>query len=663
MKRALSRVALAAFCVWAVSSSATADGSVTHPPVEAFGALPAIANVQLSPDGKHFSAIQTYHGRAAVVIYQVGAPAGTIPAFLIDDTHYIKGARWASNERLLVTVYESVRPSPDVARTYPFYRTFSVDLQAKNPVMLLQNSAFTDFNYSSSVIADLNLDEPNHIVMPLWAEHLRQVSYDLYKVDVTTGKSEPMMQGKPLVTAMGDEHTINWVMDGHGHVVGRVDQTQEPLVDHLKLNKDGDWPEVAAFDAETDHGAYMTGLSEDGTQIIRFETGKQSGTDAIVGYEIATGKTIPLYKDLKYDTDYLLLNEWTRRALAAIYTSDTYQVHFFSPQMQALQRGLEQAFPGNNVILSSEDQTFDKVIVAVSSTSQPPAYYFLDRQTHFAGRIGVAYPLLHPQDFGAVKPYPYKARDGLEIPAYLTLPPGKVAKNLPTVIFPHGGPEARDSMDFNWWAQFMANRGYAVLQPNFRGSAGYGHAFKEAGFHQWGLKMQDDITDGVNKLIADGITDPKRICIVGASYGGYAALAGAAFTPNLYACAVSYAGVSDLPKLLSVAQSESSPHSKTMSYLNSRIGDISDDIVRLKATSPALHADQVRCPILLMHGDSDYTVRVDQSVEMYDKLKSYGADVTFIRFAGDEDHYLERANTRIQMLSEIEKFLAKHIGN
>ncbi len=218
-------------------------------------------------------------------------------------------------------------------------------------------------------------------------------------------------------------------------------------------------------------------------------------------------------------------------------------------------------------------------------------------------------------------------------------------------------------MDFNWWAQFMANRGYAVLQPNHRGSSGYGANFAAAGFHQWGLKMQDDITDGVKKLIADGIADPKRICIVGASYGGYAALAGATFSPNLYACAVSFAGISDLPMLLDDAEDEFGVHSSMMSYLNSRVGNERDDIARLKATSPALHAEQVRCPILLMHGASDFTVRIDQSKEMYDRLRSAGKPVEFIRFEGDEDHYFERAETRIRMLTEIEKFLAKYIGN
>jgi dipeptidyl aminopeptidase/acylaminoacyl peptidase len=182
--------------------------------------------------------------------------------------------------------------------------------------------------------------------------------------------------------------------------------------------------------------------------------------------------------------------------------------------------------------------------VAVDGPQMPRSYFFLDRTTHKARFIASTYPKLNKDQLGKTKPFPYKARDGLDIPSYLTLPPGKTPKMLPVVILPHGGPRARDEMAFDWQAQFLANRGYAVMQPNFRGSSGYGRRFEEAGYGQWGLKMQDDITDGVRKLIADGIADPKRICIVGGSYGGYAALAGAAFTPDLYACAVSWAGIS-----------------------------------------------------------------------------------------------------------------------
>jgi dipeptidyl aminopeptidase/acylaminoacyl peptidase len=660
--QACARATLFGLLLIAQGSLAFGQSSI-KPPVEAFGALPAVADVNISPDGKHFSALQTYQGRRIVVIYEVGAPAGTMPAILADDTHYILGARWASNDRLLVDVYQSEVPMrSQVNRAIPWVRTFSIDTKAQNLVMLFKNAAAFNNVNNTSIIADLNTNEPNTLIMPSYGNNITSISFDLYKVEVVTGMAEPFMKGL-AVQGWDRPSTVHWIMDGKGHVVGRVDRSQEPLIDHLKLYKDGDWPEVASFDAEADRGAYIAGLTEDGGKIVRYETGRQAGTDAVVGYDLATAKTTTLFKDEHYDVGGLYVDDWTRRAIGVFYTADTRKVQFFEPGMQALQRGLEAAFPGNNVSLRSMDQARDRVIVQVSSTSEPHSYYLLDRKTHFAGRIGTAYPQLHPQDLGVVKPYPYKARDGLDIPAYITLPPGKVAKNLPAVVFPHGGPEARDSMDFDWWAQFMANRGYVVLQPNFRGSDGYGYAFRAAGFHQWGLKMQDDITDGVQKMIADGIVDPKRVCIVGASYGGYAALAGAAFTPHQYACAISFAGVSDLPKMLDSDEFDSGAHSKTMSYLDSRVGNVRNDSDRLNATSPALHADQVNCPVLLMHGQSDYTVRIEQSEEMYNALKRAGKQVEFIRFRGDEDHYLERAETRIQMLTEIEKFLAKNIGN
>ena len=189
-----------------------------------------------------------------------------------------------------------------------------------------------------------------------------------------------------------------------------------------------------------------------------------------------------------------------------------------------------------------------------------------------------------------MKSYPYKARDGLDIPAFITLPPGKAPKALPLVVMPHGGPNERDMIGFDWWAQFLANRGYAVFQPNYRGSMGYGLKFKAAGDLQWGRKMQDDITDGVKKLIEDGTVDPRRICIVGASYGGYAALAGAAFSPDLYACAVSFAGVSDLHSFelwQERRQGKYWPYKNFTEHIAASVADAD-------AVSPALHADQVQ---------------------------------------------------------------------
>jgi dipeptidyl aminopeptidase/acylaminoacyl peptidase len=193
-----------------------------------------------------------------------------------------------------------------------------------------------------------------------------------------------------------------------------------------------------------------------------------------------------------------------------------------------------------------------------------------------------------------MKPIAYKAADGTEIHACLTLPPGKSGTNLPLVVLPHGGPEARDELRFDWLTQFLATRGYAVLQPNFRGSYGYGRKFVEASNGQWGLKMQSDVSDGVKTLIADGVADPKRVCVVGASYGGYAALAGATFTPELYACAVSIAGISSVPNIIGAATIDTGEKSSTTDYWKARIGDIWHDEAALHAVSPAMHAADVR---------------------------------------------------------------------
>ena len=375
----------------------------------------------------------------------------------------------------------------------------------------------------------------------------------------------------------------------------------------------------------------------------------------------AAGAEATLFSNPQYDVAAALTDDWTGHVIGAAYADDKMEYVYFDPQLEALQRGLERAFANLSVHAVSSDLARDRVIVAVDGPQQPPTYYYLDRTTHQAAELDSSNPGLTLADLGEMKPYPYKARDGLDIHAYLTLPPGSAGKGLPLVVMPHGGPDDRDMLTFDWQAQYFANRGYAVFQPNFRGSSGYGHKFTEAGLQQWGLKMQDDITDGVKKLIADGTVDPKRICIVGGSYGGYAALAGATFTPDLYACAVSFAGVSDLPILLRSDIDEAGKDSKTASFWSSRIGSLDNDSEVLRATSPARHADQVKCPILLMHGEGDTTVRIKQSELEYDALKSAGKDVQFIRFPG-EDHYFTFADTRIRFLSEVEKFLAAHIG-
>ena len=451
-------------------------------------------------------------------------------------------------------------------------------------------------------------------------------------------------------------------MDGHGRVVARIDRTEKPLTDHVLLNIDDDWKDIAQFDAEGGHSSGVIGLSSDGKSLVRAAFNEQMGTDGLVTLPLSAGEDAKeLFSDRQYDIEGTLTDPWTGRIIGTTEITDMSRDRYFDPAMQALQKGLEAAFHGNSVHAVNWDLSKQEVIVAVDGPQMPRSYFFLDRTTHKARFIASTYPGLSKDQLGETKPFPYKARDGLNIPAYLTLPPSKTPKMLPVVVLPHGGPRARDEIAFDWQAQFLANRGYAVLQPNFRGSSGYGRKFEEAGYGQWGLKMQDDVTDGVRKLIADGIADPKRICIVGGSYGGYAALAGAAFTPDLYACAVSWAGISDLGTLFSEERRYSGGDEWLMSAWRRFVGD-SRDSKKLEAASPAFHVDRIKAPILLMHGEADTTVRIEQSEIMEKALKRAGKKVTFISIP-KESHYMQSAETRIRYLTELEKFLAANIGN
>ena len=238
------------------------------------------------------------------------------------------------------------------------------------------------------------------------------------------------------------------------------------------------------------------------------------------------------------------------------------------------------------------------------------------------------------------------------------MPPGAATKDLPVVILPHGGPESRDVAEFDWLSQFLASRGYAVLQPQFRGSVGYGEKFRQAGYRQWGGLMQDDVSDGVRHLIATGVADPSRVCIVGASYGGYAALAGAAFTPELYACAVSISGVSDLPAMIGSTKKNYGSDSDSVAYWIDHIGPATDP--NTIAKSPARSASTVRAPVLLLHGADDSVVPIQQSKAMQRALLEAGKPVTFVTLTG-EDHWLSRSATRTRVLQELETFLAEHL--
>jgi dipeptidyl aminopeptidase/acylaminoacyl peptidase len=648
---------LAAMCASSQAETAVAPvaAAVSRPGAEAFGGLPILSSPQLSPDGTYFACMQSLKGRPVVTITKIGDTSGKWPVALPIPKMIIDGFMWVKNDRLILRLKWTRSPSGE---SKTFYHYVAVTADGIKAVPLAEDKVTgagdtTDIRHRSHIIeiADIALEDPNHVYALMSDGALARVNLD-------SGEANGVMQpnnGKVRVT-------VEWIMDGHGNPVARIDQTYNPLVHHLMAPVNGEWKELLATPATDDRGIDVFGLTQDGKAVVMPGLSDEPFFKLYRMELTAEHPTSVLFAPQGYDFDDIIVDERSRRVTGASYTADLTKTEYFDTELAAIQHGLEQNFPDMNVRIVSTDIARTKVFFVVDAPTQAPVYLFLNRTTHVAKPIGRAYPGLREPDLGAKKPYPYKARDGLAIPAYITLPPGKVAKGLPLIVMPHGGPDARDSIAFEWWPQFYANRGYAVFQPNYRGSSGYGRAFTQAGLHQWGLKMQDDITDGVLKLIADGIVDPKRICIVGASFGGYTALAGAAFTPDLYACAVSVNGVSDLPRMLTSEAQDYGYDGKAYSFWVSRMGDPSADSARLKATSPAMNAAKVRCPVMLIHTAGDTTVRIEQGEEMERALKSAGLPVEFVRIEGD-DHYLELADTRIRILNETEAFLAKYIGN
>jgi dipeptidyl aminopeptidase/acylaminoacyl peptidase len=324
-------------------------------------------------------------------------------------------------------------------------------------------------------------------------------------------------------------------------------------------------------------------------------------------------------------------------------------------------RSITTAFAGKRPQLVGWSDDMRQAIVHTEGAQDSGTYQLVDLDRRTAEIIGEAYPQITPERVGDIRIISYEASDGMRIPGYLTLPPGVTdPRNLPLVLLVHGGPASRDNYGFDWWAQAMASRGYAVLQANFRGSEGLGQAHLEAGYGQWGRKMQTDLSDGVRWLASQGLIDPTKVCIVGASYGGYAAMAGPTLDPGVYRCAVSVAGVSDLRRMvLWEADQGGRRDSPVVRYWNrfmgaDRLGDRDLDPI-----SPAKQAARADAPILLLHGRDDTVVPFEQSRVLAEALRAAGKPYEFIELSG-EDHWLSRADTRQRMLTETVRFLQAH---
>jgi dipeptidyl aminopeptidase/acylaminoacyl peptidase len=593
-----------------------------------------------------------------VVIYDL-ATTTLKRALNLDATMKLRNIRWSDDETLLLTVSltHRIAGTPSKYR-YEWFRTLALDVSGGNARMLLMDDVKS--LVTSSKLHALRTPKPKTVIMSTLdysvVKQGREIGSRLgggrknsgwvlclYEVDTTTGKGRMIEQGTPF--------TDDWIVAADGQALARSDWDPERRELRL-LRKDGmGWQEI--FTHAGSGSLSIQGVSSDGTAILAVGA---IDTPLAKLWAIAldgSGAKV-LLEDPKYDVEGVITDTYSNLSVGAWVGGPDESVRWFDTKAESRYKSLVRAFPNRTVEIQGRSENGSRVVAKVDSHGLPGIYYVVDFSKGTADIIGEDYPALANVPLGEVKAISYRARDGMEIPAYLTIPAGG-GENLPMIVLPHGGPEARDGVDFDWLAQFLASRGYLVLQPQFRGSTGFGDAFRLAGYRQWGGLMQDDVTDGVKAMIEQHRADAHRICIVGASYGGYAALAGAAFTPDLYACAVSVSGVSDLPVMLESEKQLGGEDSDSTLYWRDHIGSPLDPNVIAK--SPARAAAGVRAPILLLHGVDDTVVPPIQSELMKRALDKAGKPNTYIKLP-QEDHWLSRSATRIQVLTEVEKFVA-----
>ena len=636
-----------------VVSLAFGSAAAAAQPLEAYGRLPAIEQVELSADGSRVAYIAVAGETRRLVVQELG---GDVLASLGAGDHKVRGLQWAGPDHVIILV-SLTESFPGSAGRAEQFNAIAVNLKTKGFATLLdadRSATGTRSGGRSGRVARLVMGTPvigthnGETAAYVRAFNLEGGTVDLFRVDLDTGK--------PQLHERATRNTSSLLIEPDGRLVARTEREGEGGKRwRLLLPAGGGWKVLREVEADPLETPGLAGFGRgDGRLLVSKQV---DGAWRYVEVGPDGSESAPL--DVAGREDAPFYDPYTRRPLGLTWIGDVREFQFFDPKREAAWRSIKRGFPGQQVTLQSWSRDFSKVVVGVDGHKESGAYYLIDVATKRGSEIGLAYPDVPPERVAEQKAVTYKAADGLDIPAYLTLPVGREAKNLPLVVLPHGGPEARDEPGFDWWSQALASRGYAVLQPNYRGSDGYGRKFVEASYGQWGKKMQTDLSDGVRWLAAQGTIDPKRVCIVGASYGGYAALAGATLDADVYRCAVSVAGVSDLPRMMLEEAGTGRTVNNAVRYWSRSMGATLKDREKLAAVSPARLASRAKGPVMLIHGRDDTVVPYSQTTLMVDALKQAGKPYELVTLNG-EDHWLSRGETRLRMLAETVRFLEKH---
>jgi dipeptidyl aminopeptidase/acylaminoacyl peptidase len=622
--------------VYAVACLAWSAASA--PTVETFGQLPSLDDFAVSPDGKNIAYATFVDGKRTVLVNSLDQ--GKVIGGIAVDAQKLRDIEWGDDDHVLITV--------SVTRfNGEGWMVESYSLAEKHADILLSHGSYQ---------TNLVLGSP----MPRVVDG-RQVAFvkgvtfvsqspveALFVEDLQSGRLNHIVEmGSPKLST-------EWLIDETGNILARTQYEDHTGRWRLQIKHGAGYTDAYAVTAPLDAPAVL-GVTPDGKSVVL--EAMENGTPVMRQYSLADNHAeTPIITQTGLGA---IIDPTNHRMIGTVKYGMQTKVAFFDPSDQAVWNGLSQAFPDESVALVSWSHDHKIVVVRVDGKRDGAGYFLIDRNTHKASFLGLVYNGIDVADIADKTAIEYAAQDGTKVPAFLTLPSGKAPKGLPLVVLPHGGPEAHDDAQFDWLSQALAAHGYAVLQPQFRGSTGFGQSFVEAGYGQWGRKMQTDLSDGVRYLASQGTIDAKRVCIVGASYGGYAALAGAALDRGVYRCAVSDSGVSDPRAMLQWEQGIGSANTTVLRYWDRFMGADNPSDPKLDEISPLHHVSNVTIPVLLIHGSNDTVVPIDQSEQFDAAMRGAGKDVTFVRL-NREDHWLSTSETRVQMLKATVDFLEKN---
>ena len=643
------------FAAMAFGLGAMAAPAHAKPPIEAFGDVPGVRSMELSPDGKKVAYLQRVNGEDVLLIHDLATK--TIKGLARAGDIRARHVHFVGNDYVVLVASKDTRTIGYRGR-YEFSAAFSFNLANGGSVQMLRGT--NDIYPAQAGLGRILGVEPGgkNVLMPAFmGANESTPSFDLLRVPLESGRGGRLDGGE------GTHHTIDWVVNSAGRVLAREDFNDKTRYHSVRARQPGGgWKTI--YQKETPLPEIsVVGASKDGQSLYVIDD-NESAFMSLYTMSFEDGSIAGPVMTREDSEVAAVIMDINRTVLGVQYSGMFPRYDMFDEAVEAEINGVMNALAGSAVYLDSWADDWSKMLFFAEGGTRAERYYLYDRATKSLSMISEARPELKEGDVGEVVTVEFKARDGLKIPSLITWPTNVAPENrktLPLVVMPHGGPESYDAVGFDWLAQFLANEGYAVLQPNFRGSSGFGQKFAAAGYGEWGRKMQDDITDGANALVKMGWADPARICIVGWSYGGYAALAGGAVTPDLYKCVAAIAGVSHLREMLATERKEHGAQSRTVTYWEALIGDSDEDREAIDAVSPALHADMFKAPVLLIHGASDLVVPIRQSELMHDALRNARKQVQYIRIEGD-DHGLVEDASRRQALTALGQFLKQHIG-